>query len=326
MTTTVYSSADASAPSLSGTIGSLIALLDACLINGYGAKAAIGWTKPFSGTNVAVYRQPVGTSNGMYLRVDDTVAQYANVRGYETMSDINTGTGQFPLVGQAANVYWAKSSTADASVRPWILIGNERGFYLWSTFNTDTTTYNSATLYYFAELRPLNPSDVWGTVLYGDSSQSIPNAHLSIAAAINMRSTTVTQHRYAPRPFGGGAGAVGINYVSYGQFYSSAPTTNGVIFGNSQSPASALAYPNGPDTGLYLAPVQTIEVSSPNSLRGPMRGLWAPLHGRPLSHSDTFTGTGVLSGKTFVALSCTAFANGTGNPGQVFIETSNTWE
>lgn len=325
MTTIVYSSGDASAPTLSGTVGSMIALLDACLINGYGVKAALGWTKTFSGANLAVYRQPVGTSNGMYLRVDDSVALAANVRGYETMSDINTGTGQFPLVGQAANVYWGKSSAADASARPWILIGNERGFYLWSTWNTDTANYNSATLYYFAELNPLNPSDVWGTVLYGDANTSLPNSHQSIACAPNMRSSTVIQYRYAPRPFGGGAGAVGINYVSYGQFYHSTQL-NGIILGNASQPSTALAYPNGPDTGLYLAPVQTIEVSSPNALRGPMRGLWAPLHGRPLSHSDTFTGTGALSGRTFVALSCTSFANGTANPGQVFIETSNTWE
>jgi len=322
MTTTVYTSSDDSAPQLSGTAGSLIAVLDACLVTGYGAKAAIGWTKPFTGTNIAAFRQPVGTSNGMYLRVDDSTTgspSSAQVRAYETMSAVSVGTGEFPLVGQAANVYWVRSADATATVRPWVLVGNERGFYLWTTVTTDTSAYTNSRLYYFAEISPLNPSDVWGTVLYGDSAaQSTNGSHYSIVPQSYARNPTVTTYRYAARPFGGIGGSVGINLVDY-SFFNSASTP--LPYGNDTSLSSCMQYPNGPDTGLYLAPAHTVEISAPNSLRGPLRGLWAPLHGRPLANGDTFSGTGTLAGRTFIALSL--YAQSTS--GQVFIETSNTW-
>ena len=37
---TIYRSTDASAPVLTGEVGKLVDLLDACLVNGYGAKSA----------------------------------------------------------------------------------------------------------------------------------------------------------------------------------------------------------------------------------------------------------------------------------------------
>lgn len=43
--TTIYRSTDASAPAMTSSSGSLIDVLNACLVTGYGAKAAAGWTK-----------------------------------------------------------------------------------------------------------------------------------------------------------------------------------------------------------------------------------------------------------------------------------------
>src|SRR5574338_427743 len=132
------------APVLSGTAGSRIAVLDACLINGFevnqvvlvagatgGAAALNGewcvtavsstwiqfacpgigdqtatgtitvkaapsgsWSKVFSGTNKAAYKSTDPAATGCLLRVDDTSAQYAVVRGYETMTDVDTGSGR----------------------------------------------------------------------------------------------------------------------------------------------------------------------------------------------------------------------------------------
>lgn len=71
MTVTAYFSTDASAPTLTGTTGSLVALLDAILVNGYGAKAAAGWSIAYTGTSKRDYKQGTG-SNGYYLDVDDS--------------------------------------------------------------------------------------------------------------------------------------------------------------------------------------------------------------------------------------------------------------
>jgi len=107
-----YTSLDSSAPQLTGAAGSLIAILDACLVNGYGSKSPAGWTKEYSGTNVASYRNPTtGGRNGVYLDVKDTNATYYTCRGYETMTAIDTGTEPFGVhannsIGYKASARW----------------------------------------------------------------------------------------------------------------------------------------------------------------------------------------------------------------------------
>ena len=108
MALTIYRSTDSGAPSLTYAAGSFIAMLDACLRTGYGSKAGAGWTKPFTGANIAVFRQGAG-GNGRYIRVwnartgDDpaTYCMTANVRGYEDMTAVSTGTNPFPTVAQS---------------------------------------------------------------------------------------------------------------------------------------------------------------------------------------------------------------------------------
>jgi hypothetical protein len=75
MTVRVYRSTDASAPVLTGQVGSLTALLDAVLVNGYGALTAAGWSINQTTTNKRGYKQNLTGSNntsGMLLYVDDT--------------------------------------------------------------------------------------------------------------------------------------------------------------------------------------------------------------------------------------------------------------
>ena len=108
MALTIYRSTDSGAPSLTYAAGSFIAMLDACLRTGYGSKAGAGWTKPFTGANIAVFRQGAG-GNGRYIRVwnartgDDpaTYCMTANVRGYEAMTAVSTGTNPFPTTAQS---------------------------------------------------------------------------------------------------------------------------------------------------------------------------------------------------------------------------------
>src|SRR3990167_8837593 len=95
---TIYSSADASAPVLDGQVGSLNDVLYACLVTGYGAKTGAGWTRTYddAANDTSVYRQGAGCQ--FYLRVDDggpgaAGAKEARFWGYETMSDVDTGTG-----------------------------------------------------------------------------------------------------------------------------------------------------------------------------------------------------------------------------------------
>lgn len=99
--------------------------------------APCGWGKFAAGTNLAVYTHLLGDfpeATGKYLRVDDTSTTVVRVRGYDSMVDtsIATATGPFPTVALMADpgLYWPKAQAAGATVRPWIIVGDGRAFYL----------------------------------------------------------------------------------------------------------------------------------------------------------------------------------------------------
>lgn len=322
MPTTVYHSSDAGAPSLSNVAGSLVTILDACLVTGYGAKPGAGWTIEYTGTNQRSYKQPVGTL-GYYLNVSDTNTTFAEVRGYETMTAFNTGSGAFPNAGVVPTYTWAKASAASC---PWTVVANERGFYWWTAYTpTDVVNYSSAVLNYFVELDPYGPSDVWCMEISGANNNSAPQAgNTSICGTSTIRDTSATG-KYCSRTYGGGGGAVGMNTLIVPSVWGSSN-----VFGSTGNPTTALTYPNGPDNGLYMMPHIAVEQNALGTLRGTVRGMWAPMHSAPLAHGDTFSGTGTLAGRTFLALRANSQTSGitstsSSTTGQVFIETSDTW-
>lgn len=121
----LYLSSDTSAPAWTTAAGGMLTVLDACLVNGYGSKAAAGWTKDFSGTNKAVYRSG-STGTRFYLRADDSTAGTCKFRGYESMSDVDTGVDPFPTVGQAADGFTVAPVSSNYG---WAIAANDRAFY-----------------------------------------------------------------------------------------------------------------------------------------------------------------------------------------------------
>lgn len=158
-----YSSTDASAPVLSGQAGALATLLDALLVDGYGtgltAKAPLGWTREFTASNKRVYRNNPVSGTGYLCRVDDSPAQYAWMRGYETMSDIDTGTNLVPTVIQKANgLLWQKSNSASSSARSWWAIGNERCLYLFVDYTAGGTPDHQVP-FFLGDIQSIKPND-----------------------------------------------------------------------------------------------------------------------------------------------------------------------
>lgn len=153
----ILRSSDVGAPVLSGQAGALIGVLDSLLrIGGSGTY----WQKVFTGTNKAVYRADNG--DRYYLRVDDSNAQYGLVRAYATMSDVDTGTSDFPNTTQQTNYAWHKSNTANSTARTYLGIATDRFFLLlinggWSGSGQD--------LYFFGDIKKANASDVGCSVL-----------------------------------------------------------------------------------------------------------------------------------------------------------------
>lgn len=192
-TPTYYRHDDASAPTLDGTAGSLIALLDAILVNGYGSKPAAGWTKPFTGTNKAVFRNNSVAGSGTYFRLEDSNDAFgtatfavAEILAFVTMSDVDTGTGQWPTpanitndVQQRKNII--KSTSKDATARPWIALATDRSIIL-SIGHASSNSARRGYVYFFGDYNSIVPSDAnavallcgnWGNNLSPGSTSTI---------------------------------------------------------------------------------------------------------------------------------------------------------
>jgi hypothetical protein len=136
--------------------------------------AALGWAKPFSGTNQAVYRSTDPQSLGMYLYVDDRTTTAASMRGYESMSAIDTGTGPFPTVAQRSDgCWWAKSGSANATATRWLVVGDSR-FFVDNTApaTSSTATSTAGGTRAFGDLLALRRTgDAYACLLCGGTSQ-----------------------------------------------------------------------------------------------------------------------------------------------------------
>lgn len=138
----VYKSTDPDAPVLNGLQGSLITVLDACLVSGYGSSPGAGWTKEFSAANQAIYRMGFGgTSNRHYLRVNDASpamasSRFAELFGHPTVSSLaqsnEVNVVRYPSLAVGnARVY--KSSVADAGSRAWLLVATPKAVWMFIT-------------------------------------------------------------------------------------------------------------------------------------------------------------------------------------------------
>lgn len=336
MTVTAYYSTDASAPTLTGATGSLVALLDAILVNGYGAKAAAGWTIAYTGTSKRDYKQGTG-SNGYYLDVDDSgpgTGSYreARLRGYETMSALGAGTQAFPTAGQSNfGVVCRKSNTADSTARPWYAVADATCFHLFvDTGDYTNPSYSMAVS--FGDIFSYKSGDIYNTVIIGRGAENTNNQAYEALGTLcfsshildgTLQSVYGGVGHYIDRIWTGTGSSVPFNkFSSQMAGAASGNSAVGPCGGNS----CPIPYPNGPDAALELAPIW---VGHSYAVRGYLKGLWAPCHYRPCAHGDTFSGTGNMSGKSFLALniwgnasSINSFSN---NDGQIIVETSNTW-
>lgn len=153
--------------------------------------APLGWEKSFSGTNKAAYRSLDPQASGMFLRVDDSQNQVARVLGFESMSDIDTGMGQFPLLAQLAvgmpnAVLWPKSyQNGGANPVTYVMFGDSRVFYIKVAALTGNVADGSYVGYLggatrgFGDMRALRPSGdpyacALGGVLHGTDWSSVP--------------------------------------------------------------------------------------------------------------------------------------------------------
>jgi len=200
---------------------------------GSNSKTALGWSKDFTATNRATYRAPAGVRH--YLDVDDSASnatalgRSAVIRGFETMTAVGTGSGQFPNTSLAAAGVGPipKSDTLSGAGRTWLLIGDERGFYF---FNSTTvanppvlSTHTWPTNWAFGEIESFLVGDNYRTMIAMTTltpTSFVDNIGLN-GPTLNNTSSDATR-TFLARTYTGFGGSVWAAYV-FNVFYPCPP-------------------------------------------------------------------------------------------------------
>ena len=354
------------APVLNGVAGSLIALLDACLVTGWGLKAVdsasvsagvcrlnfasgksaaeadtvivlsgatpaglngeqkvtaisstwvefatalpdgavtgslsfkmapAGWTKAFTGTNLAAYQSPNAQSTKMFVRVDDTNTTSCRLRGYETMTDINSGGGLFPLdsqiVGAAGGGWMNKSDSADTRPVNWRIVANSRAVYISVVGSSSSADrYEAGRTIFIGDFQAAKPSgDAYAFAIGCAPTDSFSE----IGGTCDQAGST---YQFAPRSFSGLGSSIGLDSrAEVGQ-----NTTSGLdnFFGS---------FPSVIDGGLRLSRRLMLQSAV---VRGVLPGLYTvPQTGVGLSIAPLtkIAGEDALAGRKLLAIGCGA--------------------
>lgn len=279
MTPIVYQSTDASAPVLTGQAASFKGLIKAITIGtagvAYGAKASLGWTSVYEDTNKLVIRSADAASPKPYLRFDDSGggtggARQCFVRGFAGMTNIDTGTGPFPSVAQAASgIVVRKSATADSTARAWIIVGDARGMHVFVDNSQSSGNYDH---WYFGDIKSAIPSDTYGALVGGRTLDEV-NANgnnMTYLCLIRAALTESLANRGSAWLMASIDGAATSLECSSMGLASLGSTGFQAFFSGAMSVPLA--------AGVVAARTMVQERQSPWYLRGAIRGMWHSLN------------------------------------------------
>jgi hypothetical protein len=222
-------------------------------------RAPAGWTMPYTGTNKGAFLGAAGGTQCL-LRVDDSTTTYSTVKGYKTMSNVDTGVGAFPVAAR----YAAKSASGDATGRPWWMFADHLGFYL--------ITYTSPTSYdhlVFGDVIPYLLGDAYSCWLsagtaasYGQNNFQSINSVLGSdwAGSYTQNGDAAGCAKYSHYRQGSGLGGTGtgvVNPVDGAWQFWPVELTDGLITGGIfRGLAAGLWCPNqaGPAGGTICGP------------------------------------------------------------------------
>lgn len=317
------------------------------------AKAApLGFEKPFSGTDKAVYRSANLSSTRMYLRVDNsldagwgaTYAKFGKVTISDAMSDVDTFTGsQAPylvadpnrnhvLTGSGTGAFngWAKwyyakgigGNQADTTSpangnRKWVLIGDDKGFYL--SIAWQPTPIENRALYAFGDFDSLNPSEAYNCILHSrlayQSASSSANDDTYESASLF---STSQSGALCLKPASGVGSPVFVGGRTMMLSTSSATYHSGYqsspnINGLNPTDSSNLFAPT------YLTETSTQNASASTGVRGVLRGALWSLMQRPYNDGEIVT----VGSKKYMAIS--SYYDSSANYGLVLFDITGPW-
>lgn len=274
--------------------------------------AAAGWQQLYAGTNLAALKPSVVEATGCVLRIDDTGTLNARVRAYEAMTDVSSGVGLTPLESQVAGgLYWPKSSSANATARPWIVIADERGFYL----AVDPTGTGRYTLTYAGDIASLKSGDAYGYLLTGNQSDQA-NASTVPDGCCGYSGRSARGGAYLVRAHTATGQSLAVQRLGAHHNGSTADVYAGT------AGYSLGTYPNGPNNGLMTGALELYAMG----IRGTLPGLLHPVQdcGNAFTTGAIVDGTDDLAGRRLMAIRTAPPASGV-VPGTVFIDVTGPW-
>lgn len=284
--------------------------------------APLGFEIAFTGTNKRAYRSPNVLSSRPFLRVDDscdphwttTYAKFGKVTLAEGMSDIDTFVGNhapydpaFPTrneggsgSGTSASAGYFKWFYATASAgaamyttppqgaRTWVLIGDDRGFFL--SIGAYPLSPNVRHLYYFGDFLSYKPGDAYASLLTA-AAWDYPAAAVKYEGSGGCFDVMIqTTGRVTLCSYLQVGGPVALS------FFTMNPTTSSIASGRN----SLVPFPNGPDFSLQLWPVWIAEAST--HLRGELPGYFFLPQLRPFQDLTVIENVPNYPGRQFILL------------------------
>lgn len=229
--------------------------------------APAGWEKKFPGTNTAAFKSLDATSLGAHLWVNDAGTINANVRLYESMTGVDTGTGAAPTVAESASgSFWMKSGTANANANRWDFFADSRsGYYCPVPQSGATPSYIGQPDYAFGDVIAYKSGDAFAAAVFG--SAAAPGSSAQNGSVL-----------YGGQGGGGAMSRFLRSYTGLGSSISAhATTASGAVGTASGLDATQGPFPAPADGGLRLAKIYCTEGAQTGTsavLRGEMPGVY----------------------------------------------------
>ena len=256
-------------------------------------------------TNVQSPRNVLRVDASCPTNYTTTYAKFGRVTMAQGMSDLDTFVGarapydpssptknEVPS-GSGSSVYggwfrWYYARNSDASgvadngavtsgARKWILVGDDRGFYLLTTTVPTSNTWRSC--YVFSDFSSLQSPDAYATLLAAHNKYVTAGSAFDLRDSGTLVRSTATEPHIIMRDHTGEGGNV------YGSMRSLNVTGGAFTSGFSTS----VPYPNGPGGSLLVHPVWIQHADG--NIRGRLPGVYH------LLHNTTLTDLSIVDGK-----------------------------
>jgi hypothetical protein len=281
----LYEHTDAGAPAANARV---ISVLRACLVSGYGSKAAAGWSEAFTDANKAVFKMPATAPRRLHLRLEVYNSNATRWNGYVDMSDIDTGTFRFFNGNYSCFDY----TTATG----WKVLADDKTV-IWIPRHTD----NTWRCFYFGYLRDEAPGDL--NHAWCGGNQGLAGSPSTVGAFWPIHPS------YSSWGYDVYGQLLGLYGESLGSpVYAIGTTMMGTAQDTQRNNQENTRIPGAPPSnGVYqFARMPITEAGDNNTpcvLRGNLRGLVWPCHRySTLSNDLTISGVGQYSGFTIKIL------------------------